>query len=492
MTPSLSTSGKAVDEGGDRWDIPAMRLTSRVVLAFVLVGLLASALVGVGASSSPASPNATVSAVVRELSHPVGSVGRFWTQERMSNAKPLPLLRLGNDEEEETRLGGSESVAGVPFSADGGLPEANSASRSVDRIPEKLASSSAQPTGWSAYAAGAEPIFNPEAYPYSTHGKIFFTRGGRELVCSATIVPSDIGDVVWTAGHCLTLEGVWASRVQFVPGYDYGNAPYGEWEAEWVGVHPQWARSNDPGYDYGYVVLAPNAQGQSIADVVGWRGIVFNQPRAQTYHAFGYPAGPPYDGEGAWVCSSAHLGDDPYYSGSGPSPMGIDCDMTGGSSGGGWIVGNPSSEGWVNSVNSYSKGVFPGVMFGPYLDSQAQSLWQDVATTATPTPQPTPTESVDTHEMVLSFVLRKHLIARGTMSAPDGYAACTRAAPVGIFKKTSFGWKLRKVTQTNDFSTYRVRLRDRAGRYVAYSLDGYVDDLNYCTDAISIVRVHRH
>jgi hypothetical protein len=50
--------------------------------------------------------------------------------------------------------------------------------------------------------------------------------------------------------------------------------------------------------------------------------------------------------------------------------MGIDCDMTGGSSGGGWIAG-----GSVVSVNSYGYTTLPNVMFGPYQGSVAQSLY---------------------------------------------------------------------------------------------------------------------
>jgi hypothetical protein len=54
--------------------------------------------------------------------------------------------------------------------------------------------------------------------------------------------------------------------------------------------------------------------------------------------------------------------------------MGIDCDMTGGSSGGGWIAG-----GSVTSVNSYGYTTLPNVMFGPYQGSVAQSLYTQAA-----------------------------------------------------------------------------------------------------------------
>ena len=54
--------------------------------------------------------------------------------------------------------------------------------------------------------------------------------------------------------------------------------------------------------------------------------------------------------------------------------MGIGCDMTGGSSGGGWIVGAN-----LYSVNSYGYSNQPDVMFGPYLDGVAQSVYNAAA-----------------------------------------------------------------------------------------------------------------
>jgi hypothetical protein len=54
--------------------------------------------------------------------------------------------------------------------------------------------------------------------------------------------------------------------------------------------------------------------------------------------------------------------------------MGIDCDMTGGSSGGGWIAG-----GGVASVNSYGYTTLPNVMFGPYQGTVSQSLYTQAA-----------------------------------------------------------------------------------------------------------------
>ncbi len=57
-----------------------------------------------------------------------------------------------------------------------------------------------------------------------------------------------------------------------------------------------------------------------------------------------------------------------------PPTMGIGCDMTGGSSGGGWVVGND-----VLSVNSYGYSNQPNVMYGPYQGSVAQQLYTSAA-----------------------------------------------------------------------------------------------------------------
>ena len=48
--------------------------------------------------------------------------------------------------------------------------------------------------------------------------------------------------------------------------------------------------------------------------------------------------------------------------------------MTGGSSGGGWIVGNN-----LYSENSYGYYNQPDVMFGPYLGNVAQSVYNAAA-----------------------------------------------------------------------------------------------------------------
>ena len=92
-----------------------------------------------------------------------------------------------------------------------------------------------------------------------------------------------------------------------------------------------------------------------MEDSVGSRGIAFNQRRNQTYSAFGYPAGSPFDGSKLYRCDSRYGGDGPSVGPGGP-PMAIGCDYTGGASGGGWVARNT----FVESVVSFRLGSHPG------------------------------------------------------------------------------------------------------------------------------------
>jgi hypothetical protein len=207
--------------------------------------------------------------------------------------------------------------------------------------------------------------------PTRTHGKVFFTLGGVDYVCSGTALLSGNKSVVWTAGHCVNEgPGDFATNWEFVPAYKDGTAPLGVYVADNLFTSAAWGNSGDMSYDFGAAVVAP-AGGTALTDRVGGRGITFNYNRSQNYVSYGYPAAPPFTGERLWTCSSPLQTSDNSAS---PATMGIGCDMTGGSSGGGWIVG-----GNLYSENSYGYSNQPNVMFGPYLDSVAQSVYNAAA-----------------------------------------------------------------------------------------------------------------
>jgi hypothetical protein len=207
--------------------------------------------------------------------------------------------------------------------------------------------------------------------PTSTHGKVFFTLGGSDYVCSGTALLSSNKSVVWTAGHCVNEgPGDFATNWEFVPAYKDGRAPLGVYVASDLVTSNDWATKGDFSYDFAAAVVEASG-GTALTDRVGGRGIAFNSARSQTYTSYGYPAAPPFTGERLWTCNSPLQTSDNSAS---PPTLGIGCDMTGGSSGGGWIVGNN-----LVSENSYGYGNQPNVMYGPYLGSVAQSVYNAAA-----------------------------------------------------------------------------------------------------------------
>jgi hypothetical protein len=222
--------------------------------------------------------------------------------------------------------------------------------------------------------------------PKRTHGKVFFRLSGVDYVCSATSVDSPSGSLVWTAGHCVYEPGslgggTFASHWEFVPAYKGGDAPFGEWPAQKLNATAQWENSGglgcvptvtfcgNPSFDLGAASVFERG-GKTLRQVVGSRDIVFGGARELTYKAFGYPAAGQFNGQRMFRCTSPYLGAD---SGDEPKPMRIACDMTGGSSGGGWVSG-----GAVRSVISYGYADEPNRLYGPYQGAAAQSLYDSL------------------------------------------------------------------------------------------------------------------
>lgn len=61
--------------------------------------------------------------------------------------------------------------------------------------------------------------------------------------------------VLPTTGHCVKYQGSWHTDWIFVPGYDNGNAPDGQWAAKKTLTTPQWEASEDENFDVGIGVV---------------------------------------------------------------------------------------------------------------------------------------------------------------------------------------------------------------------------------------------
>lgn len=226
--------------------------------------------------------------------------------------------------------------------------------------------------GKAAQQDGTAPSDSSLSYPLSTVGKVFFTNGGQDYVCSGTAIVSSNHNTVDTAGHCLYGHGNWVQNLIFCPLYDNGNTPYDCWGARALDVPADWIRGelNALHRDFGMAVVAPNSQG-NLTDVVGGAGWAYNQPAKQSFYAYGYPAGYPFDGQTRRSCEGATGKAWPLGAG---TVVSIPCDMTGGSSGGPWFI-KMNGKWYLSGHNDFTSSMQRGHMFSPYYDDAWYALY---------------------------------------------------------------------------------------------------------------------
>jgi hypothetical protein len=311
------------------------RAYSRVAASLAtLVALLAivAGCPGGAAAARPAHP-AGSPATSSQAQAEAARVARYWTPERMRNARPLDLV-VGAGGKARLRVG---------------APEAAAASASFLSVP------------------------TPDVPPYSFNGRIFIRRGDLAGYCSGTAINSPTRQLVLTAGHCVNSgredgkASVWSNYLQFVPAYNGGVAPFGSFVARRSDVRApqQWTNHGNPDFDMGAFLTLPNSEGVNVADAVGGGAtIVTDLTRHQTFQTFGYPGETKY----MQKCSSPYIGDDllsnPF---PGPPTLGIRCHWAPGASGGGWLIGDGTQ---INGVNTYLHLDNKSRTFGPYFSAE--------------------------------------------------------------------------------------------------------------------------
>lgn len=231
-------------------------------------------------------------------------------------------------------------------------------------------------SGASASSAFGE-VSDPTSVESRWNGVIFFRVGHSLGRCSGTSVNAPNSSVVITAAHCVNSGGPrgrwYRDQWVFVPGYRYGQRPFGVFPAVWLDTTRQWRASGSENFDVGAAAVARNERGERLADAVGGTGIAWGLKARQTFDVHGYPVAPPFDGETQRLCpQTPFLGHDAYsFLDTGPLNLAVDCDVTGGASGGGWTIRGDV----LNGVTNYGYGDDPATDFGAYFGKAVGRLY---------------------------------------------------------------------------------------------------------------------
>ncbi len=356
-------------------------VAAMAVLATTLTATAVSTASAAAADTSPAttaaaalptsgnvSSSTATSKVTTQSFTTAASAESYWTADRMAGAVATPKVTAAS----RTSIG---AVAPATVATAARVTDIHS-------TPGTLA------------AAKPEALRAMVTRPYSNRldrliGKVFFSQNGVDYVCSGTVVNSNNKDMIDTAGHCVSDgAGHFVTKWVFVPGYasnptggKAGLYPYGIWTARQLTTTAQWHYYGNIKQDLAYGVVA-KLSNRHIATYLGGQGTFFNIPRNQVFSAFGYPQASPFNGRDLRVATSRRNGDDLQLGGlPGPAPMKIASNLTGGSSGGGWIIGISTTTGLghVNGHNSYRYLTGPAAnanrMYSPYYGSEALALY---------------------------------------------------------------------------------------------------------------------
>jgi V8-like Glu-specific endopeptidase len=295
---------------------------------------------------------------------------RPWTREEMLAAKPYPLPELKGIPVKDAVVRPDGEAEIHPGARGGNAPLQDSlVSVGEDASPTAVAAAYTYPFPFTRYENLAT---NYAVFPYKTIGKVFFKKAGQPFVCSA----SSIGNyAVLTAGHCVSDgQGHFHTDWVFVPAYNAGAAPFGQWTSNMLIVSSAWHTGGGSLWsaDFGGAVLNKLAN-QKISQRVGWLGWAVNLPvAAQHWHSIGYPASAPFNGAKQIICAASWATSDS------ANTFGIGCDATGGTSGGPLIrlfkPGVSSASNYVNGLNSYKYTTTqPLALYSPYFGNSAKS-----------------------------------------------------------------------------------------------------------------------
>lgn len=228
------------------------------------------------------------------------------------------------------------------------------------------------------FGSDFEQVPDPTTPESRVHGVVLLGLGifgyGR---CSGTAVRSPNKSVVITAAHCLNAgedDDWFPGEAVFIPAYRFGQRPFGVFPVRWIDTTKGWrATDGSPNYDVGAMVVGRNGSGKLLGDAVGGAKIAWNLKRNQSFAVHGYPAEEPFDGETQRICgATSYFGHDPHsVAYPGPLNLAVSCGVTGGASGGGWLIDGDT----LNGVTSYGYFDEESPDYGPYFGKEVARLY---------------------------------------------------------------------------------------------------------------------
>jgi len=120
-------------------------------------------------------------------------------------------------------------------------------------------------------------------------GALFTTSAGQlgQHFCTASVVDSPAGDLVITAAHCVTGA---SGTIEFVPGYDRGNQPYGVWTVTKVYVDQAWTSASSDDDDFAFLRVSQPGSSVPVENVTGAERLATGTPASrQMVQVIGYP-----------------------------------------------------------------------------------------------------------------------------------------------------------------------------------------------------------
>ncbi|MGN6558007.1 MAG: hypothetical protein ACTHLH_08370 [Solirubrobacterales bacterium] len=124
-------------------------------------------------------------------------------------------------------------------------------------------------------------------------------------------------------------------------------------------------------------MVSRNEHGQTLNAAVGGAKIAWDLPPSQDFSVYGYPVARPFNGSTLHVCpETPYLGHDlGAFFAPGPLELGVRCQISGGSSGGGWLIDGDT----LNGVTSNSYGDDSATDYGPYFGHDVARLYAAAA-----------------------------------------------------------------------------------------------------------------